>query len=244
MTNDLTRIRRQRIGILFSLLLSVAALFVAAGLMFYCEPITAAAALLLAGLMTVFPILLSKRKGKYESQRSTALAKMTTLLNEFFSGFEVISSFGIQKYVQKMFTASSKETYQAESKTDESDAVSNGLAQLLSGLAQSSVLCLACWMVYRGRMTVGALTVFISMNTTFCAQLSMIMQVLPLYKGAKPLVDHVLEYTKKTDLDENEAETQSFQNGIQLRNVSYHYNENVQILDNISLDILKGKKTR
>lgn len=242
LTNDLTRIRRQRIGVLFSLIFSVAALIVSACLLFYFEPITALVSLLCAGLMTLVPIYLSKHKMQYELKRSSAIAKMTKITSEFFSGFEVISAFGISSIITQKFIDSSMETCKTDSKTDEIEAASSGLAQLFSGIAQTTVLCLACWMVYRNRMTIGALTAFITINTTFCAQLTMVMQILPIYKGVQLVVDRVLIYAKKSQPNYSPSSILPLSNGIHVHNLSYGYSENAPILNNVSIDIAPGEK--
>lgn len=241
-SNDISTIKRRYIGLSFSLLFSVVGIMVSTGLLVYFQPFVALLALIGSGTMTIVPIVLGKRQMKYEAKRSETLAKLTTLMTECFSGFEVISSFGIHRHMEKRFMNASIDLLRIEYKTDGMETVANGMGQFFSGIVQAIILGMSCWMVYKGQMSIGAMTVFLSINATFCSNLSMIMRVIPLIKGVQPVLRRIQELDEYQTTNRYGEMIPSFQSNLSVKDLSFCYVPDTTILERVSLDIQAGGK--
>lgn len=241
LTNDLSTIKRQYLGMIFMVILFAGGLVFSAALMFYYQPFVTIVAIICAAVMTVVPMVLGKRLEKWEKARSVKAAALTTCLTELFSGFHVISSFGIRKHAEVKFQKYSAELKNAEYGAEGLSSASDGFAQLLSGVAQAVILALACYMVFQEHMTMGALVAFISLNQTFCSSLTMVFRGIPMLKGIQPIINRVNELADYT-ANGTGKKVPTFYKQIEVQNLGFHYREGESVLDNVSLTLTPGEK--
>ncbi|MGN0629474.1 MAG: ABC transporter ATP-binding protein [Oscillospiraceae bacterium] len=242
LTNDLRTIQSSYFGFLFLLFFFVGSMFFSALLMLYYQPFVALATVCCAAVMIFVPMLLGKRLGKLEKAHSEKLSALTTFLTEIFAGFEVVSSFGIKKHALKRFEKCSSELKIAEYRTNGLSSFSDGLAQLLSVMAQSAILGLSCYMVLKGRMSMGALVAFISLSQSFCGALSVVLRSAPVLKSMKPIIERVnglADYEPASVI--NGAEPK-FEHGLKADRLSFSYREGEKVLENASLELKPCEK--
>ena len=240
-TNDLKLLRGQFIGMLFLLVMFGGGMVKSVVLMFWYEPIVAVVAIACAATMTVLPILMGKWMKKLSKEYSQKLAGLNTLLTELFSGFQVLRSFGVTGHARKKFEQYSTELRKSEQKYDGMETFSDAFAQFLSVMAQTLIMVLSAWMVYKGHMSAGAMVAFHGLNGNFCSSLSMVLMGIPMLRGAKPIIERVnglVDYETAA----NGGATPSLSEKLEVKNLSFGYQEGTRILDNVSLSIQRGEK--
>ncbi len=241
LTNDITIIQRQYFGMLFLVIIFGGNMLFSTVLMFYYQPLVAAAALAGAAVMTVVPMVFGNYLKKWDKVYSEKLAMLTTCLTELFSGFYVISSFGIQNHTKERFQACSSDVKNAEYRANGLSAASDGFAQLLSVVAQSLIFAFSCYLVYNDCMTMGALVAFISLNQSFCGALTMVFRGIPMLRGVAPIVKRVNEFADYSATRSGEL-TPTFCSKLEVRNLRFQYREGERILDDISFILNSGEK--
>ena len=240
-TNDLKLLRGQFVGMLFLTITFGGSMVVSTVLMFRYEPVVAMVAIACAATMTVLPMIMGKWMEKLSKEYSEKLAGLNTLLTELFSGFQVLRSFGVTGHARKKFEQYSTELRKSEQKYDGMETFSDAFAQFLSVMAQTLILVLSAWMVMKGRMTAGSLVAFRNLNGNFCSSLSMILMGIPMLKGAKPIIERVnglVDYESAA----NGGAAPSLAEKVEVKNLSFGYQEGTQILDDVSLSIRRGEK--
>ncbi len=240
LTNDLTIIERQYLGMLFMVIVFGVNLVFSAVLMFCYQSVVAIVALICAATMTALPMMLGKYLGKLSKEYSQKLSEFTTCLTELFSGFQVIFSFGIWKHAKSVFDSCSTELKDAEYKANGMSAFSDGLAQLLSVTAQAVILTFSCYMVLHKRMTMGALVAFLSLNQTFCGALSMVLRGIPMLRSVDPVIERInalSDYQRNTI-----GEEPSFHKKLEVKNLSFRYRAEEAVLDDVTLTMQPGDK--
>jgi len=242
LTNDISTLRSLYMGVLYMLVLAVAGMAFHAALMFFYQPVLAVCTLIFACLIAIIPTALGGRIGRWQKKRSAAQAKLTTLLSEFFSAFAVINSFGIQKIIRKRFQDSNDALKKCEYHTDALSSVSEGLSQFFSILTQTAILVMSCYLVVAGRMSFGALVVFITLSGGFCGEFSMFLQSIPLLKGATPIIQRVNDIEEYVDSDDSGSETATFEQDVTVKDLFFGYSEDQPVLKGIDLKIERGKK--
>lgn len=211
-------------------------------LMFHYQPVIALLAILFAGLIAVFPIVMGKLVEKYQGRRSEALAALNAQMADAFIGFEVISSFGIQGRINRRFQDCVDTLRRREYKYYATGSLVDGMGQFFSILAQAVILIMAGYAVLQGKMTLGALTVFIGLSSGFCGNFSTILRFLPMLKGAKPLIERINELADYPESSGGRsAENAVFRGPITVENVSFQY-EKAFVLENFSARFEKGGK--
>lgn len=237
---DLNIIERQYLGMLFMIIVFGANLVLSAVLMFCYQSVVAIAAMTGAAVMTVVPMMLGKYLGKLSKEYSQKLSGLTTCLTELFSGFQVISSFGIWNHAKSNFDYCSSELKNAECKANGMSAFSDGLAQLLSVTAQAMILTFACYMVLHKHMTMGALVAFLSLNQTFCGALSMVLRSIPMLHSVHPVIERINAFA---DYQQNVGGKEPcFHKKLEVKNLAFQYCEGKPVLSDITLTIQPGDK--
>lgn len=242
LTNDLSMIQRQYLGMLFLVVIFGGNMLLAAALMFYYQPLVALSALVGAAVMTVVPLAFGNCLRKWDKVYSEKLAAFTTCLTELFSGFYVISSFGIQKHAEKRFQACSSELKSAEYRANGLEAVSDGSAQLLSVTAQTLIFAFSCYMVFRSRMTMGALVAFVSLNQSFCGALTMVFRGIPMLRGVSPIIKRVNDFADYSAAKTGHFAVPTFHSQLEVKNLNFQYREGEKLLEDLSFSIHSGEK--
>ena len=240
-TNDLKLIRGQYMGMLFLTVTFGGSMMLSAVLMFWYEPTVTVVAIVCAATMTILPTLLGKRMKALSKEHTEKLAKLNTVLTELFSGFQVLRSFGAMGHAREEFNRCSTELKQSEQKYDGMDTFSDAFAQFLSVLAQTLIMVLSAWMVMKDRMSAGALVAFTSLNGTFCSALSVVLMGIPMIRGAKPIIERVNGLADYEPVQNGNA-APSFSDSLDVKNLSFEYQEGTPILKDINLSIHPGEK--
>lgn len=243
LTNDLKSLSSSYIAPLCLVLLVGMTLVGNLSLMLYYQPLIALCAILFAVLIAIVPILMGKLVAKAQSRRSQALSALNAQLAEAFTGFDIISSFGIQGKINRQFRACCDSLKRSEYRYDAVSSFADGMGQFFSIIAQTALLVIACYMVLAGKMSTGALVVYIGLSGGFCSNFSTILQFLPALKGSKPLIDRF------RDLAEHPADAApshaaclpSLQEAIAVENLSFQYGDK-PVLQNLTLHFRKGGK--
>lgn len=240
-TNDLKLIPGQYFNMLFLTVTFGGSMALSAVLMLWYEPTVTVVAIVCAATMTILPTLLGKRMKALSKEHTEKLAKLNTVLTELFSGFQVLRSFGVMAHAREQFNQCSTEFKKSEQKYDGMDTFSDAFAQFLSVLAQTLIMVLSAWMVMKGRMSAGALVAFTSLNGTFCSALSVVLMGIPMIRGAKPIIDRVNGLADYEPI-QNGGAVLSFAESLDVKNLSFAYQEGKPILENICLTIRPGEK--
>ena len=211
-------------------------------LMLYYQPLITICAVVFAVLIAVIPFLMGKLVGKCQQRRSKALVALNTQLAEAFSGYGVIRSFGIQGRINKQFNLCINELKRSEYHYYLIGSFADGMGQFFSLLGQAIILVMACYMVLLEKLSIGALTVFITLSASFCGNFSTILQFLPMVNGSKPLIDRINRLVN-TSPHNSQARIaiQPLQDAITIENLDFQYDEN-PILHNLSIQFKKGGK--
>lgn len=241
LTNDIATLRGF-MNILYMAIFCIASMTFHAVLMFYYQPMIAICTVACATFITIAPYFLSKVVAKWQKERTEALVKLNTELAEYFSGFQVITSFGIKTIINKKFKKCSNILKNCECHTDGLASLSEGLGEFFSGLAQTMILILACYMAMNGKMSFGALVVIINLSGGFCAEFSMLLQVIPVFGGMKPVTERIHRLESYAENEKNGTEIATLEKSIMVQNVYFGYNPESFVLRGVSFTLLHGAK--
>ncbi len=202
-----------------------------------------AAALLPAICILVFTWLYSPfvKKKNALNLRSTGL--LSADIQESLNNFKVTIAFNRRDYFRQRFEEVNRQNY--------TTAISAGLANnfllpvysLFSGAAQLVVLSYGIYLISTGDFSVGLLVSYLSYAVNFYNPLR---QLATLWAGFQTAIagwDRISQILSlQTDLTVvKEAPTSSSASLIEMKNVSFSYEEGKEILHNISLQLERGK---
>ena len=180
-------------------------------------------------------------------KRGQLNAEVTGRLTETLSGVRVIKGFGAELQETESFEGGVKSLYENVKQTLTATAVVTSSATfLLAGVARTGILGIGGYYIIQGTMTTGELFAFIGLLALLIApivQMSNIgSQITEAFAGLDRTEEIML--MKAEDDDENRTvKLKETDANIKFENVSFAYEEDVDVLKNISFDAPSGSVT-
>ncbi len=244
-TNDVRTIQSRYVQMSYMALLYGASMVTSVALLLYYQPVVAVAAVFCAVLTTFLPVHLGKYTQKYRKAYSQKQSDFTACMTELFSGFSVIHSFGVLSHATNQFNSESDALRKAEYRAEGMEAFADGIGQTLSITAQSLILAVACAMIFWGKMTAGALVAVVGLNSTVCSCLSLLLKLIPVIRGTRPVVERLNGFADEAAGEANGSvpfTCPSFHKKLEVRNLTFGYRPGESVLRNLSFSITPGEK--
>ncbi|SFB30698.1 ABC transporter ATP-binding protein [Clostridium frigidicarnis] len=191
----------------------------------------------------IIPTILSNKLIYKKTRYSHCLENFTSTTKDMLSGFEVIKSFNLYNKVEEVF---GKSTYKMEeSKKDYTlmEEFINLLAALLGFSMFIGVIMVGGFLNLRGIISFGSIIASVQLMNNIATPLSSSVAILNRIKSIKNIsnkIESILLSNNKEDIKLNKIN--KFNKSIELKDVTFGYDENKNVLDDINLTFEKGKK--
>lgn len=218
------------------------------GILFYLSPIVSVILFLFLILMFLIPALFGKALQKRQNAYSDALTEYTSKVKDYLNGFEIIRGFSIPSYIFRKYAAINEKTADKKFASDKLLALNECLSDLLSSLSVIVVVFVSAYFVLKGSMSMGTLLALIQLSGTFVTPVVLLMQNLPKITGIKPVVEHFNSISMpnlETEANHNQdslPENLGFHQALRCKELSFSYEDHVQVLENLNLTMEAGKK--
>ncbi|MBQ6239697.1 MAG: ABC transporter ATP-binding protein [Firmicutes bacterium] len=214
----------------------------ALGMMLWYSPLLTLVAVGFSLLPVVVSVLLGNKAAVAEKAVSDRKERYTGILKDVLSGFAVVKSFKAEKSISAIHNESNNSVADA-AKTREKIKLhviyASGFA---GGVLQFGVFFVAATLALSGRggITAGTAIVFVQLLNFVLAPI----QVFPTYyagkKSALGLIDKLAEALNQNVPDEGEPIAPQLTKGIELRDLSFAYEEGKTVLHDVDLDMQAG----
>lgn len=195
------------------------------------------------GFIPIFiPMLFQKETGRRKKEYSNSLSNFTTKIKDIFSGFEVIKSFNIEEKIREDFNSSNNAVENKKYSSSKMEATVNSLSEFFGSLVFFVPLGLGTYLVLKGNFTVGGMLTSVQLMNYIVNPILNYSAIVNKIKGIKPINEKIEKIVEKNKVSDKGLEKNSLKNSIQFKNLSFSYNEDRQILQNINLNINKGEK--
>lgn len=199
-------------------------------------------------IIPIFAIIMNKISipiGKASKERQEHAAEFNSYLRDFTEGIHIYKSFGMNQSHGKKFEDACKKYTEASYRMAARRALSLGL--MILGMIMPQIIALGAGSVFviNGKITIEELFVFTSVLWPF---VSIFRQVS---RGWSDLIEEsgrAEHLFTLLDTDSERTDGQNFTNlstdmVMEFSDVSFAYNESVELLNSVSFDVEKGKKT-
>lgn len=242
LSNDANAIEQDYVRMLQNVI-QVGITFVGAlGLMLWYSPLLTLIAIGFSLLPIVVSIVLGDRAAKAEKQVSDRKESYTGMLKDVLSGFAVVKSFKAEKNITGIHDESNNSVANAAKAREKVKLHVSYASGLAGGALQFGVFFVAAALALSGRggITAGTAIVFVQLLNYVLAPI----QVFPTYyagkKSAYGLMDKLAQALNKNIPDEGEAIPPQLTQGIELRDLSFAYEEGKTVLHDVDMDLKAG----
>ena len=179
---------------------------------------------------------------KAERKISDRNGELIAALKDSLSGFSVIKSFKSEAAIATQFEKSNAAAEKAKCEKRKLITVISGLAGAAGVTAQLGTFLVGAWLALSGwGITPGVLMIFIDLTANVINPIRELPEQLAAKKAAAALIDKLTDSLKDNVRDEGTHIPNHLNNGIEVKNVSFGYEANCEILHNICENFEVGK---
>lgn len=193
---------------------------------------------LLSGLLSM---LLGKPLQKHERHRSELFGDYTSYIKEVLGAFHIIKANNLNKKIKGDFYGKSKDIQDKGYVIDRIYTYIVALQHMIMTGSMFAILNIAVFMSIKGTITVGAVILIINNMSQVIFPIMNLAEWFPRIFSVKPLFEKMDESLRNHDNNEETLELESFNHGIQFKNVSFSYEDN-EVLDGVNISLAKGEK--
>ena len=242
LTNDATVVEADYLGKKLILLTRLVSFFGSLAMMLITSPLLTLAAIVVMLIPTAVSILTSTKLVGAEKNVSERNSDFVTAVSDCLNGFKVIKSFKAEKEVLNIFSNDNKRLEDEKYRRERIKTIIAACGGLAGALAQFGVFIAGTLMCLKGwGVTPGVVIMFVNLMNFLIQPVSELPTLLSARKASLALIDKLATaLDKNTETDEGEDIT-SFKRSIRLENVSFGYDEEKEVLHNISTEFEAGK---
>lgn len=211
-------------------------------LLLYLSPVVTLGIFISMLLIFIVPSFFGKVLEKKQLELSNRLSFFTSKLKDIFSGYDVIRSYNLKDSIGKEFKEENNNLANTKFAADKIFVVSESISQTLGMGTQFVAIFLSSYLVIKGNLTMGMLIAIVQLSGTFVQPVIVIMSNLPKLNSVKPIIERIDEFSTYKDNDFTGKDKPSFNNNLEVSNLSFSYGNGKSIIKDISLKIDKNKK--
>lgn len=211
-------------------------------LMIYFDIIVTVCVIVAIAIMFLIPSFLGKSLEKRQKKYSLKLADFTVGLKDILSGFEIIKSYSMKRYVIQRFSKENEETIRSKYSVDRLLALNEGISSFLALMVQIVVLFLSAYFIITERITVGTLLGMVQVSSNLANPLVMIFTNVPKIKSIQPIAEKMQNISQYSLAHSQKEHISSFDFCVCTKDLGFSYDKHKEILNEINCTIEKGKK--
>ena len=243
LSNDANTIETEYLCNIFNVVADVM-LFVGALTMMLCySTLLTAISIALSLLPVVASILAGNRVAEAEKTVSRKNESYMSTLKDSLTGFSVVKSFRAEAAMCRLFDQQVKAVADASSKRRKISTIVQALGIVAGCIAQIGVFLIGAWLAATGKgISAGVVIVFVQLMNYVVNPIGTVPQYLAQWKAANALIDKLADALEQNVRDEGEKADPQLQKRISLKNVSFSYDGEKEVLHNISTCFEAGKR--
>ncbi len=243
LTNDIQTIEQGYLWNTFSMVECILVFTGALALMLWYSPLLTLAAIGLSIFPLIASLLAGDRVAQAEKVVSDQNAVYTATLKDSLSGFSVIKSFKAEAQMLAIFRENIKKLSAAQCKKQKINIIIETLGSAAGVAAQLGVFLFGAYLALSGKgITAGTTIVFVQLMNFVLNPIGTLPGILAQRKAAKALVTKIAEALQTNIREETASEHKTLTQGITVNNLSFSYEPEKPVLQNIDCTFELGKK--
>jgi ATP-binding cassette subfamily B multidrug efflux pump len=211
--------------------------------MFTIDPLLTAYTLIPFPILSISIFILSKVINEKSTIVQEYLSKLTTFNQEFFSGINVVKSYGIEKSIIANFDDLANESKKKNIDLYKVQAIFFPLMVLLIGVSNLIVIYIGGKQYIAGEIPIGVIAEFILYVNILTWPVAVVGWVTSMVQQAEASQQRINEFLQHVPEITNTNNNETIISGaIEFKNVSLTYDDtNITALDNVSFKVSKGE---
>ena len=178
-------------------------------------------------------------------KQSEVRAQMTSLVDEMVGNQKIVQAFGYQKKALERFDGINKELQKCSLKAIFFSSITNPSTRFVNGLVYTGVGIVGAISAMQGAISVGQLSCFLSYANQYTKPFNEISGVVTELQNAFACAKRVFDFIEEDPETEDAYDAVSLQHvdgSLELSHVSFSYDPNVKLLQDLNLQVRPGQK--
>ncbi len=197
---------------------------------------------LIAALLFIIPTLFGKALEARQNKVSDEQGMFTTKIKDIFQGYEVIKAYRMSSSVTTEFNQVNDDLEIAKFKSAHLKAWSQAISLIFGVGTQIAGMAIAGYFVIVGSMSIGDLFAVVQLGNGIQGPIMWIMQKVTQVKGMKGVNEKILGIIESGKNPSDKVALTKFEEGISLEKVSFSYDQQSNVLNQVSYTFNKNKK--
>ena len=242
LSNDVASIQNNYLYNIYVILENALTFIGALLMMLYYSPLLTGIAIALSLLPLLGSLLTGSAMAKAEKELSDKNESFMTTLKDSLSGFTVIKSFRAEKQMGKIFAGKIKEVAAAQSFRIKMQILVDLLSSMAGVMVQFGVMLIGAWLALTGTgVSAGVVLIFVQLLNYVLSPIGKIPQAIAGIRSSRALIRKVAEALEDNVRQDGTLEKRELEQGITLQNVSFAYEPEKPVLQNVDFTFEAGK---
>ena len=242
LSNDTTNIEANYLNNTFTLVSQSLSFVGAFIMMIWYSPLLTLSAILLSLLPLLASLLAGNRLMSAEKKVSDRNASYVATLKDCLSGFSVVKSFKAEKQIIKMLANSNQSAEGSKQARNKLNSIISIAAASAGAAAQLGVFLVGAYLALSGNgITAGVVLVFVNLMNFVIQPIAEVPGLLANRRAALGLIDKLADSLSSNVRESGHSIENKLEHSIRLENVSFSYDREKVILQDINLKLEKGK---
>lgn len=242
LSNDAATIEKDYLDNIFNVLMEILLFVGALGLMLWYSPLLTAIAIGLSFLPVLASILAGGRMERAEKLVSQKNEGYMSTLRDGLEGFSVVKSFRAEKAMCRMFSHQIREVSQAKELRGKAEILVQAFGTVAGVIAQLGVFLAGGYLVVGGYgISAGVLIAFVNLMNAVISPIGNVPQYIAQRRAAVALIDKLAASLEGGIREEGKLELPTLETGIEIRDLSFGYDEEKEVLHHVGVSFRTGK---
>ncbi len=242
LSNDINSIETGYLSKIIPIFYNTIVFFAALGMMLSYNLLLTLISVAIAVLPFAISMLTGSLLEKSEREVSDKSEVYTSTLKDFLAGFTVVKSFRAEKQAYQLFYDKSKNVADGKEHRKKIVIILNSLSDFGRYVLQFGVLLVGAWLAFSdSSISAGTVFVFVQLLNYVINPIGVIPQALAEWKASTALITKIAYALENNVREDGEIEKRKLDNGITVRNLTFAYEENKRVLNDLSFTFEAGK---
>jgi ATP-binding cassette subfamily B protein len=188
---------------------------------------------------------IASRTFKMFQEQSEKRAEMTSLVEELVGNQKIVQAFSYEERAKERFDNVNEELRVCGIRALFFSSITNPSTRFVNGLVYTGVGILGAFTVISGGMTVGQLTSFLNYANQYTKPFNEISGVVTELENALACAKRLFDFMDSPAEEPDAPGAKVLENAdgsVDIQNISFSYNPQVPLLQNISIDVKPGQR--
>lgn len=188
---------------------------------------------------------LAKYSYKYFKEQAIYRSELTSISNEMISSFNTVKNFGAENLVLDKYKKINENLARESIKALFYSAASMPSTRFVNSIIYLVIGVIGSIIVVSSAMTVGSLSSFLAYASSYSKPFSEISSLLAELQNSIANAERIFAFIDEKEIEKDSRKSiyiNKFNSNIKLENINFSYSKNKKFIENLNLEICKGKK--